>query len=116
MTAPVPGGIENDEIDGEAGEALQLAGRRVLVVGAAKTGVATANFLLGRGAVVTVTDRRDAGSLDAYLAGLHPRVELELGGHRQETFLSRDLIVPSPGIPMDDPLLPTVFFPFLWSP
>jgi UDP-N-acetylmuramoylalanine--D-glutamate ligase len=90
-----------------AGIAPELAGRRVLVVGAAKTGVATANFLLGRGAVVTVTDRRDAGSLDAYLAGLHPRVELELGGHRQETFLSRDLIVPSPGVPMDDPLLAT---------
>lgn len=89
------------------GTAPDLAGRRILVIGAAKTGVAAANFLLGRGAAVTVTDRRDAASLEAHLAGLHPRVGLELGGHRQETFLSQDLIVPSPGVPMDDPFLAT---------
>jgi hypothetical protein len=32
-------------------------------------------------------------------------VTLELGGHHEQTFLQQDLIIPSPGVPMDAPLL-----------
>jgi UDP-N-acetylmuramoylalanine--D-glutamate ligase len=32
-------------------------------------------------------------------------VTLELGGHAEQTYLAQDLIVPSPGVPADDPLL-----------
>jgi UDP-N-acetylmuramoylalanine--D-glutamate ligase len=90
-----------------AGPALDVTGLRVLVIGAARTGIDTANFLARRGALVTLTDRRDAGELGPHLERLRGPVELELGGHRRETFLSRDLIIPSPGVPMDDPLLAT---------
>ncbi len=87
------------------GEPLALAGRRVLVVGLARTGLDTANFLVRRGAAVTVTDRKEPASLAAALARLDPGVRRELGGHRTETFLAQDLVVPSPGMAMDDPLL-----------
>ena len=79
------------------------AGRRVMVVGAARSGVAAARLLRARGARVTLTDRArtiaDAPSCGA--AG----VELELGGHPRETFERADLIVLSPGVP---PALPEV--------
>jgi len=84
---------------------LEVDGLRVLVVGAARTGVATANFLSRRGARVTVTDLGGPESLKPHLDELAGTVEKELGGHRRETFLAADLIVPSPGVPMDDPLL-----------
>lgn len=87
------------------GEPLELAGRRALVVGLARTGLDTANFLARRGAVVTVTDRKDPAELGTALARLDPGVRRELGGHRTETFLAQDLVVPSPGMAMDDPLL-----------
>jgi len=90
------------------GEPLDLAGRRALVVGLARTGLDTANFLARRGAVVTVTDRKAPAALEAALARLDPRVRRELGGHRTETFLAQDLVVPSPGMAMDDPLLVAV--------
>jgi UDP-N-acetylmuramoylalanine--D-glutamate ligase len=87
------------------GQPLELAGRRALVVGLARTGIETANFLAERGAVVTATDRKDAAGLGPALERLLPAVGRELGGHRPATFLAQDLIVPSPGVPMDDPLL-----------
>ena len=39
---------------------IELAGKRVLVVGLARTGVATALFCAARGARVTATDQRGA--------------------------------------------------------
>jgi UDP-N-acetylmuramoylalanine--D-glutamate ligase len=87
------------------GEPLALVGRRALVVGLARTGLDTANFLARHGAVVTVTDRKEPAALEAALARLEPGVRRELGGHRAETFLAQDLVVPSPGMAMDDPLL-----------
>jgi UDP-N-acetylmuramoylalanine--D-glutamate ligase len=87
------------------GQPLELGGRRALVVGLARTGLETANFLARRGALVTVTDRKGADALAEALARLDPRVARELGGHRLETFVAQDLVVPSPGMSMDDPLL-----------
>ena len=77
----------------------ELTGRRVLVVGLARTGVAVAAFCAGRRALVTVTDRKPAGVLAAEVAELHGRARLELGGHTAATFLRQDLIVLSPGVP-----------------
>ena len=75
---------------------MELAGKRALVVGAARSGIAVARFLQARGARVTLSDRRpleelsDAGSLG---------VVIEAGGHQRQTFLDQDLIVVSPGVP-----------------
>jgi UDP-N-acetylmuramoylalanine--D-glutamate ligase len=81
----------------------QLRGKRVLVVGLARTGVATALFCAARGARVTATDTRGESEIGEAIAKLHEAgVALELGGHREKSFLEQDLIIPSPGVPADD--------------
>src|SRR3984893_4043167 len=87
-------------------KALDLRSRRVLVVGLARTGVATALFCAARGAKVTATDARTENAIGEALAQLRGAgVHLELGGHREKTFLEQDLVIPSPGVPGDAPLL-----------
>jgi UDP-N-acetylmuramoylalanine--D-glutamate ligase len=73
--------------------------QRVLVVGAARSGVAAALLLVRRGATVTLTDLRPAiASADTLRAA---GVTLELGGHSGDSFASADLIVLSPGVPSE---------------
>jgi UDP-N-acetylmuramoylalanine--D-glutamate ligase len=78
---------------------LELRGKKVLVVGAGRSGLAAAKLCAERGARVTLTDKRDVAGLGGALAGLSTEVTRELGGHRRETFLSAELIVLSPGVP-----------------
>jgi len=88
------------------GKAIELRGKRVLVVGLARTGVATAMFCAARGAAVTATDSRTENEIGAEIAKLREAgVTLELGGHQEKTFLAQDLIIPSPGVPADASLL-----------
>ncbi|HWZ54507.1 MAG TPA: UDP-N-acetylmuramoyl-L-alanine--D-glutamate ligase [Verrucomicrobiae bacterium] len=83
---------------------IELAGKQVLVVGLARTGIATALFCAERGARVTATEARPETEIAEAAAKLRAAgVTLELGGHRPETFVRQDLIVPSPGVP---PTLP----------
>src|SRR6266567_5783299 len=85
---------------------FELRGKRVLVVGLARTGVATALFCSARGAKVTATDARSENEVGEAIAPLRSAgIRLELGGHRENSFLEQDLIVPSPGVPADAPLL-----------
>jgi UDP-N-acetylmuramoylalanine--D-glutamate ligase len=86
--------------------ALDLRGKRVLVVGLARTGIATALFCAARGARVTASESRSEGEVGDAVAKLRAAgCALELGGHREETFFEQDLIVPSPGVAADAPLL-----------
>jgi UDP-N-acetylmuramoylalanine--D-glutamate ligase len=83
-----------------------LTGQRVLVVGLARSGRAAAVCLAKRGAVVTITDLKPPAAFQREIAELIPhKVGLELGAHREETFLAQDLIVVSPGAPWDMPPL-----------
>jgi len=85
---------------------IELRNKRILVVGLARTGMATALFCAARGARVTATDTRTEKELGDAVAALQKAgVALELGGHRQELILDADLIIPSPGVPADAPLL-----------
>ena len=86
--------------------AIDLAGKKVLVVGLAHTGIATALFCAERGARVTATEARPELEIAETAAKLRSAgVTLELGGHRPETFVQQDLIVPSPGVP---PMMPAL--------
>jgi UDP-N-acetylmuramoylalanine--D-glutamate ligase len=85
---------------------MELKNKRVLVVGLARTGVATALFCAARGAVVTATESRGEMAIGENVGKLHSAgVTLELGGHQEKTFLHQDFIIPSPGVPADFPLL-----------
>lgn len=79
---------------------MELRDKNVLVVGFERTGRAVCPFLLDRGARVRVTDRKPAEAFGDTVRPLAERgVVFELGGHRPESFLEADLIVPSPGVP-----------------
>jgi UDP-N-acetylmuramoylalanine--D-glutamate ligase len=85
---------------------MGLKNKKTLVVGLAKTGVACARFLASRGARVTVTDMRGEAALAATLAELAEYdIIRELEQHNTVSFLASDLIVVSPGVPMDLPQL-----------
>jgi UDP-N-acetylmuramoylalanine--D-glutamate ligase len=83
--------------------AFDVRNKRVTVAGAARSGLAAAALLAQRGALVTLSDLRPE------LADAEPLrargIELELGGHRAKTFETADLIVLSPGVPMEQPVI-----------
>ena len=85
---------------------MELKGKKVLVVGLGKSGLAAALFLRRRGAQVTVSDIRSAEALAKDIpALLEEGINVEAGGHGLLTFRRQDLIVVSPGVPLDTPEL-----------
>jgi len=85
---------------------MDLKGKKILVVGLGKSGLAAALFLHRLGAHVTVSDLRNAEALASQLPMLlDAGIMVETGGHGLMTFRSQNLIVVSPGVPMDTPEL-----------
>ncbi|RZU42822.1 UDP-N-acetylmuramoyl-L-alanine--D-glutamate ligase [Edaphobacter modestus] len=83
---------------------MELKNKRVLVVGLGKSGIAAAMFLRQQGARVTVSDARSAVALANEIpALLDAGIMVESGGHGLLTFRRQDLIVISPGVPLDTP-------------
>ncbi len=80
---------------------FSVAGRRVVVVGAARSGVAAAELLVRRGATVTLSEAKPALDGAGRLTALG--VGLELGGQRASTLCGADLVVLSPGVPPEQP-------------
>jgi UDP-N-acetylmuramoylalanine--D-glutamate ligase len=88
---------------------MELKGKKVLVVGLGKSGLAAALFLRRRGAQVTVSDIRSAEALAKDIpALLEEGINVETGGHGLLTFRRQDLIVVSPGVPLNTPELAQV--------
>ena len=89
-------------------EVTELFEKKVLIVGLGKSGLSAARWLAAQGALVTVSERREAHTLEAALRQetLELGIELETGPHREETFMASEMIVVSPGVPIDlEPLL-----------
>ncbi len=85
---------------------MVLKDKRVLVVGLGKSGVASALFLKAHGARVTVSDTKSGDELRNEIPVLLDHgITVETGGHGERTFRGQDLIVVSPGVPVDAPLL-----------
>src|SRR6266849_3463924 len=82
---------------------FDVEGKRVIVAGAARSGMAAAKLLVSRGASVTLSDTR--GSLPEAEALRDVGVQLELGGHEPRTFAAADLVVLSPGVLPDQPAI-----------
>jgi UDP-N-acetylmuramoylalanine--D-glutamate ligase len=79
---------------------MELSGRHIVVVGLARSGLAVARFLTSRGARVTVTDQASEKVLGSFSEDARRLgVQLELGGHREASFESADMVVISPGVP-----------------
>jgi UDP-N-acetylmuramoylalanine--D-glutamate ligase len=72
----------------------------------ARTGIATALFCAERGALLTATDTRSADELGECVSKLRDAgVQLQLGGYSDAILHGQQLVVPSPGVPADSPLL-----------
>ena len=81
---------------------MELNGKRVLVVGLGRSGVASALFLKSKGARVTVSDVKSPDQLREEIPVLLDQgIAVETGGHGERTFQNQDLIVVSPGVPVD---------------
>lgn len=81
--------------------AADLRGRRVTVVGAARSGLGAARLLVAAGASVFVSDMSPAGNLTASFIELKKNgIPFEAGGHTERVY-DADLMVISPGVPSD---------------
>ena len=84
---------------------IETKGRRALVLGYGRSGRAAASFITSRGGSVRVVDRADTPELRSELerAGIAAR----LGGYGPEDLNGTDLLVVSPGVAWDEPLVET---------
>lgn len=80
-------------------DVFSVEGKRVVVVGAARSGIAAAELLVRRGARVMLSESREGFDEADRLRA--QGIELELGGHHERTFTTADLVVTSPGVPPD---------------
>lgn len=79
-----------------------IEGKKILVVGIARSGVAAARLLASRGATVIANDIKPESELRETASELRRLdVMLSLGGHPESLFENADLIVLSPGVPAD---------------
>jgi UDP-N-acetylmuramoylalanine--D-glutamate ligase len=79
---------------------MELRDKKILIVGFERTGEALCRFLPGRGARVLVTEKKPERDLAARIGPWKEKgILFETGGHRLESFLDADLIIPSPGVP-----------------
>ena len=84
---------------------MKFRDKKILVVGLARSGRGAANLLLAAGAHVTVTDKRSRSSLEDHISKLPPDVKIITDGNPEEVFKEADLILVSPGVPLDIPPL-----------
>jgi UDP-N-acetylmuramoylalanine--D-glutamate ligase len=85
---------------------MDVKGKRVLVVGLGKSGIASALFLADHGARVAVSDTKSQEDLHHEIPQLLDRgIGVEAGYHGERTFKEQELIVISPGVPYDVPQL-----------
>lgn len=74
-------------------------GKKITVVGLARSGLACANLLSSLGAEVSVTDNQDNELTRLNAAKLSKNIRIELGVHSEQSVRGRDLVVISPGVP-----------------
>jgi UDP-N-acetylmuramoylalanine--D-glutamate ligase len=81
---------------------MELAGKNVLVVGLARSGVAAVRLLASHGARVVANDARAETQLGDAVEKIRPlSAELVTGSHPEGLFTGAELIVVSPGVPFD---------------
>ncbi|NWF51467.1 MAG: UDP-N-acetylmuramoyl-L-alanine--D-glutamate ligase [Nitrospirae bacterium] len=83
---------------------MEIKGKKVTIVGIGRSGVGAANILSELGAEVTITDRKTVEELRNFIDKIDYSVRTILGGHPEDIFVSADMVVISPGVPLD--LLP----------
>lgn len=84
----------------------KFKGKKVLIVGFGTSGISVARYMHKQGAQIVVTDSKQKTDLaDAIAACSELKIEYDLGKHTQKYFVTSDLIVVSPGVPLNLKLL-----------
>jgi len=82
------------------------SGLRVLILGAARQGLALARFAAGHGAIVTLNDQRQVDQMQSAIESLNGlTVRWVLGGHPLDLLKDTDLVCLSGGIPLNLPIV-----------
>jgi UDP-N-acetylmuramoylalanine--D-glutamate ligase len=85
---------------------MELNGKKFLVLGLARTGKACARFLVNRGAIVAISDLRSQAALKEEMTDLEDlSLSYFLGGEDRQALAGVDCVIPSPGVPVENPLL-----------
>lgn len=78
---------------------LDISGKKIMIIGLSKTGVALTKFLVKKNARVTVSDHKSPAELSESLEQIENLdIEYDLGGHTPKLMLEQDLIILSPGV------------------
>lgn len=84
--------------------ALDFKGRKALIIGAGKSGIACANLLFSKGFDVFLTENKHEEKVKNRLAQLSAGISYETGGHT-DAVLQCGFAVKCPGLPHDCPIL-----------
>jgi UDP-N-acetylmuramoylalanine--D-glutamate ligase len=82
------------------------SGKKVVILGAARQGLALARYLILHGAQVTITDQKDEKELKQVIeevAGIN--LKWVLGGHPMDLLDTADAVAPSGGVPLEIPFV-----------
>ena len=80
---------------------ISVNGKKVMIIGMAKSGIALAKVLIHQGAHVTAYDSKKAESMQEGILELGDSVEWQLGVDATELVEKHDIVMISPGVPID---------------
>ena len=84
---------------------MNLTGKKIVVIGMGKTGIAMARFLGKQGAKVIVTDEQPIDQWGNEFEQIAREKWLEIGNYNTRILTGACIVVPSPGVPPDNALL-----------
>lgn len=84
---------------------IEYPQKRIMIVGAGRTGIALCRYFHSRGALVSLSDARPAAMISNLDKISQLNITFDLGGHTAALFLASDLIVISPGVSLNLPAL-----------
>ncbi len=85
---------------------MEIMGRNCLVIGMAKSGISAAKFLAAKGAGVSISDNKSKSDLEEQIKECEQNGIKVIAGKQDPSLLEGiDLVVVSPGVPLDIPIL-----------
>jgi UDP-N-acetylmuramoylalanine--D-glutamate ligase len=84
---------------------MNLTGKKIVVIGMGKTGIAAARFLGKQGAKVIVTDEQPSDQWGSEFEQIAGEKWLEIGSYNTRILTGACIVVPSPGVPPHNALL-----------
>lgn len=106
MREPVYFGIKHRHFSAESAPENPWQGKRVLIVGMARSGIAAAELLTKAGARVTVNDAKGEEAFGDKLDELKKlNLTFRLGENGLDALENQDMLIISPGVPIDAPIV-----------